>query len=320
MVTKKCYLLTGNEDYLKEQFIKDLRSRLLNDPKDIMNYVELTSKEIKTQQIIDLAETLPFMSEYKIIYIKDSGFIKPGSKEEAEKLEKWIGNIPDYCIIIFDEKEVDKRSKLYKKINKEHSVIEFNYPDENEAYKIVADRAKELKLNIDKNLLLYFTRNMPQNLSHIFFELDKLASFTAGKKVQKEDIDAVCVFGLEQRIFELVKQITLKNAKDVLRIYNTLIESKESPIAILVLISRQYRLMLQVKYMLKENIPDKQIASNLKLPVFALKDITAQAQQLTFKKIQSILEASLECDKEIKYGLIEAVKAVELLIIKCVSL
>lgn len=320
MVTKQCYLLTGNEDYLKEQFMNDLRSRLLNDPKDIMNYVELTSKEIKTQQIIELAETFPFMSEYKIIYIKDSGFMKPGSKDEVEKLEKWIGNIPDYCVIIFDEKEVDKRSKLYKKIQKEHSVKEFNYPDENEAYKIVADRAKELKLNIDKNLLLYFIRNMPQNLSHIFFELDKVASFTTGKKVQKEDIDAVCVFGLEQRIFELVKQITLKNTEDVLKIYNTLIESKESPIAILVLIARQYRLMLQVKYMLKENVPDRQIASNLKLPVFALKDIIVQVQHLTFKKIQSILEAALECDKQIKYGLLEAVKAVELLIIKCVNL
>lgn len=320
MVSKQCYLLTGNEDYLKEVFMKDLKSRLLNDPKDIMNYTELTSKEIKAQQIIDLAETLPFMSENKIIYIKDSGFMKTGNKDEVEKIEKWLGNVPDYCTIIFDEKEVDKRSKLYKKIQKEYEVIEFNYPDEQEVYKIVEDRAKNLKINIDKNLLLYFIQNMPQNLTHTFFELDKLASFCEGKKVQKEDIDSVCVFGLEQRIFELVRQITLKNTKDVLKIYNTLIESKESPIAILVLVARQYRLMMQIKYMLKENASDKQIAGTLKLPVFALKDMKSQAQQLTFKKIQSILEACLECDKDIKYGILEAVKAVELLIIKCVHL
>ncbi len=319
MVKKQCYLLTGTEDYLKQLFMKDLRSHLLDDPKDIMNYVELASKEIRTQQIIDLAETLPFMSENKIIYIKDSGFMKSGSKDEVEKLEKWIDNIPNYCVIIFDEKEIDKRSKLYKKINKEYSVMEFNYPAENETYKIVQDRAKALKLNIDKDLILYFIRNMPQNLSHIFFELEKLASFCVENKVQKKDIDSVCVFGLEQRIFELVKQITLRNTQDVLKIYNTLIESKESPIAILVLVARQYRLMLQLKYMLKENTSEKQIASNLKLPTFALKDIKAQALQLAFAKIQNILEDCLECDKEIKYGKIEAVKAVELLIIKCVS-
>lgn len=74
---KKIYLLTGEEVYLRNQYRKRLREALI-DPEDTMNCSVFEGKNINPREVIDLAETMPFFAERRVILIDDSGFAKNG--------------------------------------------------------------------------------------------------------------------------------------------------------------------------------------------------------------------------------------------------
>lgn len=106
---KKIYLLTGEEVYLRNQYRKRLREALV-DPEDTMNCSVFEGKNVNPREIIDLAETMPFFAERRVILIDDSGF----SKNACPDLADYVPEIPESTCIILTESEVDKRGRLYK--------------------------------------------------------------------------------------------------------------------------------------------------------------------------------------------------------------
>ena len=285
-----------------------------------MNYSYFEGKDIEVGNIIDISETMPFFAEQKLIVIKNSGYFKAGKKDDTQKLLDWLKVKPEYSLIVFVEQEVDKRNGLYKYIQKEFTALQGNTPNDEALIKIITNACKERQLNIEGGLVKYLAMNLPKQVSHILVELDKLASYVGDGKVTREAIDSVCVFSLEQRVFELLKAVSQNQTQLALGIYNKLIESKESPIGVLVLIGRQYRQLLQVKYLQRNNTNPKSIGQTLGIPYYVAQDLSMQAQRFTFKTLQDILELCLESDEAIKTGKMEQVKCVELLIIKCITL
>ena len=105
------YLLYGEEAYLKKQYKDKLRNALVS-PDDNMNYAYYEGKGININEVIDLAETLPFFAERRLIVLEDTGLFKSASPELAD----YIKEMPDTTSMIFVETEVDKRGKLYKSV------------------------------------------------------------------------------------------------------------------------------------------------------------------------------------------------------------
>ena len=85
---KQIYLLYGTEDYLKRQYRDKLKNALTAAGEDSgmggmlsggdgdMNFNRFEGKDINPKQVIDLAETLPFFAERRVILIENSGFFK----------------------------------------------------------------------------------------------------------------------------------------------------------------------------------------------------------------------------------------------------
>ncbi|ONI44346.1 DNA polymerase III subunit delta [Candidatus Epulonipiscium fishelsonii] len=307
------YLLYGTEEWIKNKRLNEIKANTLGETPDLMNYTYHEGNRCNIDAIISQCETMPFFSEYKLIVIKNSNLFKSGRKEDTEKLSEWLKNIPSYVVMVFAEYEIDKRNKLFKAINKEGTVESCDYPNTEEIYKLLTSKA-----SLKKEVFYYFINNMPKNILYILNEYEKLISYCDGRIITKKDIDILCNFDAEQQVFELIKYMGTKQTTKCIKIYTALIEAKEYPIKILILIARQYRLMLQTKYLVRSNIPAIKIATELNIPLFVAKELVNQAEEKTFDKIQEILKYCLETDEQIKTGKMEPVKSVELLIMKCI--
>lgn len=312
-----CHLLVGEDDWSKNQFIKTIKTQVLASMDDLMNYYEAKDKEVSVSAVQDVIETLPFFAEQKLIYLKDTGLFKPGKKDETEAFEKVIETLPDYLVMIIDEKEVDKRSRLYKIFQKKYEIKNFDYPGEEAAYQYFMEEAQKEGIVIEASTLRYFIQHMPEDMNYMRGEWQKLLGFSSEERVTKAHIDEVCVFSLETRVFEMVKKIVAHEAKAALGIYERMMQSKESPIGVLVLIARQYRMMLQIKYLTAKNKNQKEIATLVKLPYFAVKEMQMQVKNYSFDTLEHILKRCLETDTAIKTGKMEMTKAVEALILEC---
>lgn len=316
---KNCYLLYGEEEWIKNQWLSKIKNQTVGED-DLMNFNLFEGKDIEVSKIMDTCETMPFFSPYKLVIVKESGLFKTGKKDETQNLLKWLQSLPEYVVLVFLEKEIDKRNGLYKWIHTRYEAIECNCPEENQLISIVTNLAKQKRLDMNPAMIRYFVENMPKSMHYIMGEMEKLAGYCGEKNtsVTEESIKAVCIFSLEQRVFELLKEMSRKHTTEALAIYNRLIESKESPIGILVLIARQYRMLLQVKYLLRTNMQSNQIAKTVGVPLFVAKEMVEESKRFSFKQLESILDRCLQSDIAIKTGKMEQVKCIELLMIECI--
>ena len=166
---KRVYLLTGEEVYLKNQYRKKLREALL-DPEDTMNVSVYEGKGINPREIIDLAETMPFFAERRVILIEDSGFAKNACPELAD----YIPEIPESACVIFSESEVDKRGRVYKAIKNTGRVVEFKRQDERTLSRWVLGILKKEGKNITEETMRTFLGRTGSDMEHIDRELEKL--------------------------------------------------------------------------------------------------------------------------------------------------
>lgn len=87
---KQIYLLYGEERYLKNQYTTRLRKALCQEG-DEMNTHFYQGKDFSVGEVIDLAETLPFLAERRVMFFKDTGLFKSG----GEKLAEYLANPND---------------------------------------------------------------------------------------------------------------------------------------------------------------------------------------------------------------------------------
>ncbi len=119
---KQIYLLYGAEAYLKKQY-KDRFIKAMLPDGDTMNYAYYEGKNTDIKEVIDLAETLPFFAERRLIVFEDTGFFKSSVRN--------LPTISAICLrpfFIFIESEVDKRSKLYKAVKAKGHIVELGCP------------------------------------------------------------------------------------------------------------------------------------------------------------------------------------------------
>lgn len=131
---KQVYLLCGEEAYLRRQYRDRVKKALIGDG-DLMNLNCFEGKGIVPGEVVDLAQTMPFLAERRVLVIENSGFFKKG----GEDLAAYLADPAPSAYFLFVEAEVDKRSKLYKAAAAKGRVIECKTPDESVLKRWVAE-------------------------------------------------------------------------------------------------------------------------------------------------------------------------------------
>ena len=307
---KGIYVLSGDDEFLKNSYKKRLKSAIVGE--DEMNFAYFEGKGIDADAVIEFANTLPFFSEYRCILIEESLWFKSGN----EKFLNYISTKPDSTKIIFVEKDLDKRSKLYKKVKELGYIAELNHPTNDELMNwtgnIINKSGKKITVS---NMNLFIVR-VGNDMERLKSELDKLLSFTLDKDIiEEEDIVAVTSISLTNRIFELVKSITNNKIQDALDIYEDLVALKEPPIKIMILITRQFNQLLQIKELATAGFSEKDIISSMKLNPYVVKNLMRRARGFDMAMLLSYVKNAIELEEAIKQGNINDKLALEMLML-----
>lgn len=306
---KPAYLLFGDEPYLVGNYKKRLREAIAGD--DTMNFNYFEGKNPDVKEIISLADTMPFFSERRLILIDGSGFFKSA----PEELAAYLPQMPDTTCMIFCESEVDKRSKLYKKIKDMGHVAELNKQDASQLMNWAAGILAKDGKKITRQVMEYFLERTGDDMENIRTELEKLICYTMGREViTKEDVEAIGTVHVTNRIFEMVSAIVAGNTRKAMDLYEDLLTLKEPPMRILFLIARQFNQLLQVKELMGKGSDKGTIASRIKVPPFAAGKLMAQAKAFSREQILSYVELCVESEEAVKTGRLTDRMAVELLI------
>lgn len=309
---QRVYLLTGEETWLRDQYRRRLKEALL-DPEDTMNAALFEGKGTNPKEIIDLAETMPFFAEHRVIEIRDSGFTKNACPELAD----YIPEIPKSTCLILSEADVDKRGRVYKAIKNTGRIVEFKRQDERTLMRWVLGMLKKEDRNISEETMRVFLGRTGTDMENINRELEKLLCYTMGRDViTAEDVEAVCTEQTENRIFEMVQAITDQNQKKALDLYADLLAMKEPPMRILYLITRQFHQLLHMKVMSGQGVGKSEMAKAAGVPPFAVGKYLAQCRRYTEEQLRQAVEDCVDAEERVKTGRMGDQISVELLIVK----
>ena len=309
---KSVYLLCGEEAYLRNQYKKRLKDALMEEG-DTMNYSYYEGKDINPKAIIDMAETLPFFAQRRVLMIENSGFFK----NKCDELADYMGEIPESTCLIFAETEIDKRNRLYKEVKKHGRIVEFTVQKEDTLVKWILGMLKKEGKSITKETLRNFLSKTGSDMQNIKNELDKLLAYTEGREaITLEDVEQVCVTQTTNKIFEMINAVAEGNQKKALELYEDLLSLKEPPMRILFLIARQFHQLYQLKLLLKEGVAPSEIAKQVGIMPFAMKKYQAQAKSFSEEELRAAVEECVSGEEAVKTGVMNDRLSVELIIMK----
>lgn len=307
---KQIYLLYGEERYLRRQYRQKLQAALCSDG-DTMNVHFYSGKDIPVGEIIDLAETLPFLAERRVIFISDSGLFKSG----GEKLAEYLSSPCESTYFVFTESEVDKRSKLFKTVQSKGYAADFTVQDENTLKRWIAGTLGRDGKKITENTVQLIISKTGTDMDNIQTELEKLVCYCMDRDVVTDaDVEAVCTTRISNHIFDMINAIADRKQKAALELYYDLLALKEPPMRILFLIARQCNMLLQAKEMKLKGHDNRTIGSKLGVPPFIAQKILNQASKFKTSTLRRAVQQCVEAESAVKTGRMNDMMSVEILI------
>jgi DNA polymerase-3 subunit delta len=306
---KPVYLIEGDEEFLKEKVLKKIISFTSKNNPDIE---QLEGEEISPDNLFNSLNTLPFLSNFRIVIIRDAQKI---SKEVENLIIKYLKNPnPVTSLILITRKEIETEriekcvSEALRNIIKICGyIINCKLKTEAEFKEFVNDYLTEYGKKMEQPALSYFLGLAGKNLYNINSELEKLITY-AGERIviTKEDVEKIVIKYPETFIFELIDAISNKNLQKALDSLEELLKRKnEKPEKILGMIARQFRLIWQAKFLIRKGYIslNKSISQQIKMLPEEIQDkiLTDRKEGLLFQRefvIEKTVRQSLNFDYE----------------------
>ena len=309
---KQVYLLYGEEDYLKKNYRDKLKAAFLPQ-EDKMNYAYFEGKNIDPMEIIGLAETMPFFADLRLIVVENSGFFKNACQELADYMKEPAETVR----FIFVEQQIDKRGRLYKAVEKLGRAVEMKVQDEKSLLPWIGGKVRKEHKQIKESTARYLLSKVGTDMTCLDQELEKLFSYTMEEQeITIGHIDDICTPQLLDKVFSMVEAVALKQQKKALDYYYDLLALRESPMKILYLLVRQFRILLDTKFLVKGGASKSLVSSELSVAPFVADKYMSQCRSFTENTLKEILEEGASLEEMVKTGRLNDRMSVELFIVK----
>ena len=290
------HLIYGEEQYMVRFYKNKLKSMLSHEGDD-MNVSLFEGNAVSLEEVRSLGSTLPFFAEKRLILIENSDLFK-SSNEMADILAEF----PDTTHVVFVEKNVDKRNRLYKWVQKNGCVTECSLQQEKELLPWAARYLKGYGKSISRHTMEYMISKVGFQMDAIVNELDKLIGYVGERdEITAEDVDSICSGQVVGKIFDMIDAVIAGESERVFRLYGDLLELKEPPLVILHLLGRHINILIQVKE-IGNSLSDREVAKKVGIPYFTVGKYKGQAKHFSRRQLLRLLEARADYEERFKTG------------------
>lgn len=308
------HLIYGEERYMVRYYKNTLIGKL-SQPEDEMNRTFFRDQDIEASQIAEAAQVLPFFAEQRLLVVENSKFFT-----KSNDMTDYLESFPDTTYLIFVEREVDKRSRLFKWFHKNGCVTECVPQQEKMLKQWVTGYLKKVGKAISVAQIEQLMERVGTDMELLSNELDKLIGYVGERTViEKEDIQAISSGLTVSKIFDMIDAVAGKEKEKALSLYDDLLANKESPMSILYMFSRHINILLQIKECLNLGLNRNELAKKCGIPPFTVAKYSKQASMLKRKDLLKMLENRLEYEERFKTGKISEQLSVELFLIQALT-
>lgn len=242
---RNAYLFYGEETYLREYYLGELRKKLIPSGFETFNYHALEGRDLTAQSLTEMAEAMPMMAERTLIVVTDWDIYKL-NEDQREKLIALLEDLPEYCCIVFvydtvAYKQNKTMKKLCKAMDAHVETVEFGAQDVGYLADWIARRFRALDKDIDRSTAEYLIFLCGGLMNGLAQEIAKIGAYAKGTVITQKDIDAVADPVLSARSFKMADAVAQGNDNEAASVLGDLLKLQEEPILILGALGSQLR-------------------------------------------------------------------------------
>jgi len=239
------YIFFGEETYLMQQAVEQLRTMLVPAGFEEFNYHRLTGKGLTVQELTETVEAMPMMAQNTFVTVTDLDIFKLDEAQRAA-LVSLLEDFPEYCTLVFLYRQIPykkdgKMKKLTAAVAAHTTEIEFTQQGRQKMQKWVRRRFAAFDKELDDNAIDHLLFTCGSLMDGLVPEINKIAAYTKGQRVTVADIDAVADPVLDARIFDMTNAVTARDYDRAAAVLAELFRMQTEPIAILAALSRELR-------------------------------------------------------------------------------
>lgn len=318
---EKLYLVYGKNRVRIDETVNKLTKDYLATVDDF-NRIVFDYIETEIEHIIEECITLPFLSDRKVVIVKDAFLFTAEKKRTSidhniDKMIQYIEDKEDDTLLIFvtSAEKLDNRKKITKLIKKQGKIIECEEMNERELVQHINDAVKSEGLTIRNDTVNELLNRTGANYTIVKNELEKLMLF-AHDIITVEDVNIIVSKSLEANVFSLTDFILKNQKREAVDVFRDLILQKEEPIKLLGLISSQFRLYYQTKILMNEGMRQDEISSRLKVHPYRVKLAMSQVNQYPLEVLLQKMVLIRDMDYELKSTYLDSEALFEVFISK----
>jgi DNA polymerase-3 subunit delta len=249
------YICHGEERYLLENMLTQMRKRLCPDGLGSFNYRRFEGKSLTIDELDEAIDTLPAFAERTLIEIHDFDLF---SASDKPRLAAMLSDLPEYVCLIFiydvAPYKPDRRVKVNTEMLKHSQVIEFVVQETTKLIRWINAHYADAGKSISESDAKYLTFITGGYMSALHTEIEKTAAYAQGPTVTRADIDAVVTPVLDAVAYKLTDALARREHAQALKIMDELFQMKEAPHKLIFSISLKMRQLLAAKVCLENNL------------------------------------------------------------------
>jgi len=319
------HLLYGENDLQREEALASIvqQAGLTPDLRDLNT--EVLAGPVTAATLRQACGATPFLGDVRIVIAREVlSQTKGRAAQEIDEIAAYLPDLPPTTILIFSERKAlaAKNAVLTQAKKLNANIQAFAVPNAKDLSRWIVERTKMHRGAIDFQAAALLAQNIGPNLRLLDQEVRKLMLYCGeNKSITVEDVKVMAPYiQSADVIFSMVDAIGQRDPRNAALYLHRLLEVGEHPLGIFGMIVRQFRLLIQVRWLDDRRAGETDIAARLKLQPFVTSKLRAQAQHFTPEQLRAAYQLLVDSDLAIKRGVLEAEAALDLLIVQLTSL
>lgn len=312
------YILAGPDDFSRTEALAEIKNGLGDASMLSSNTSIFDGKKVTPDELAVVCQAIPFLSEKRLVIIEGllERFSSDAPKSKGRKTSRTSAKqndieifiniftmLPESTVAVLVDGEPGKNNPLFDGISSKARVNSFPLLKGEKLMQWIKKRVAREGGKISPEAVRLLEKQVGGDLWVMSGEIAKLATYALGRQIEEGDVDLLVGYTRQANIFSMVDAVLGFKAGAGQQMLQQLMQEGMAPPQILFMISRQVRLMIQVKAMLKERKAQSEMQSRLGLNnEFVWQKTLEQTNMYSFDRLKELYHKLLDTDIAIKTG------------------
>ncbi|MBR4211284.1 MAG: DNA polymerase III subunit delta [Oscillibacter sp.] len=247
----RVYVFHGEETWLRDFYLGELRKLLVPEAFSAFNYHRLDGAGLDVRELSEIAEAMPMMADRTLIVVVDYDMSRLSDGQRAA-LCAFLADVPEWCCVAFHydtvpyrltrQKDSDteeasdgapaKKSAardLKKALDTYAQVLDFAPLGQSELLDWIAAQFRQRGKNIDRRTAEYLVFTCGNLMDGLLQEIGKISDYVGGATVTRRDIDDIADPVLSRHAVDLSNAVSAGNYDAAASVLGDLLKMQTVP-------------------------------------------------------------------------------------------